>query len=407
MLDLVCLFLQAGDGGDGKVSFFRSRRVLKGGPDGGNGGTGGNVIIELDHNLNTLQHLAGKKRFIASRGFDGGRAGKEGAQGESITLKVPQGTVIWLWAENQVSAQRRTSCGLTSLTNRTQFEPQPYFLQKATDRPPARAGDDLERGSLPKFVDFLNRLDDSEQAVYAPLTQEKLLRLSVINEKVPKIVLCQGGFGGRGNDAFKGPADTTPLHAEYGTFGEQKIVFLELRLLADIGLVGLPNAGKSSLLRRLTSARPKVADYPFTTLEPHLGVWEIAPQKSLVLADVPGLIAGASQGKGLGFTFLRHLQNTRELFFLLALSETEVYAPDSVAKKSQNLLQQFRQLQQEVISYSPILREKKFALLINKVDLYSLPLRTQIAQDFKAAGHKVYFISVATGEGLAALPQLV
>ena len=407
MIDLAKLYLQAGSGGNGKVSFFRNRRVLKGGPDGGNGGRGGHIILQVDNNLNTLQHFAGKKEFIATDGMVGGKARKNGVDGTDVILCVPAGTLVWLLAENKTSQQRRQRHGLAKLQSSDEVERERFYLEKETASPPPPIGDDVKRNINGKFIHYLHRLDDSPQAEFAPLLADKLLLIANLSKPGKQLVICQGGFGGRGNDAFKNSRHTTPLEAEYGTAGERKIVFLELRLLANLGLVGLPNAGKSSLLRRLTRSLARVADYPFTTMVPNLGVWQINAEQQLVVADIPGLIEGASQGRGLGFTFLRHIQNTSILLFVLSLNQGQLWSGVSSAQKSEWLWQQYCQLEHEVTSYNRALARQKRLIVINKADLYSRQLQAVMINRFAQEHVSPVIISTATGEGLEQLAQRV
>ena len=406
MLDLVRLFLKAGDGGHGRVAFFRNRRVLKGGPVGGDGGDGGDVIIELDDKLNTLQHFSGKKKFIAGDGQRGGKARQIGKNGQDVIIKVPSGTVIWLYSENQVSQLRRERVGVRRLLVRDDLPREKYFVDKETNPPPAREHDDIDSNARPFFRDYLHARLDEAQAEYLPLQPDKLTKVAMIDARLPRLVICQGGFGGRGNDTFKSSRNTTPLEAEYGTWGEQKMVFLELKLLANVGLVGLPNAGKSTLLSHLTKARPKVADYPFTTLEPFLGVLNYPDERSLVLADIPGLIEGASEGKGLGFDFLRHLDNCRELVFVLSLSGEQVFATDiDDQQKAHFLREQFDVLLGELGDYSEHLAQKNCLIIINKIDLYSPTLIEAIKAEFQVESPGLVLISAATGDGLELLKK--
>ena len=405
MLDLVRLFLKAGDGGHGRVAFYRNRRVLKGGPVGGDGGDGGHVIIELDTRLNTLQHFSGKKKFIASDGLRGGKARQVGKNGQDVVITVPSGTVIWLYQENNVSQLRRERVGIRHLLTRDDLPREKYFVEKETNPPPVREPDNIDGDERPFFRDYLHARLDDDQAEFLPLQPGKLSQLAMIDSKLPRVVICQGGFGGRGNDTFKSSRNTTPMEAEYGTWGEQKMVFLELKLLANIGLVGLPNAGKSTLLSHLTKARPKVADYPFTTLEPFLGVLNYPDERSLVIADIPGLIEGASEGKGLGFDFLRHLDNCRELVFVLSLSGEQVFAQASASQKARWLREQMTVLLGELGDYSEHLTQKNCLIVINKTDLYSPELIEAIRREFAAEESGVVLVSAATGDCLAALKK--
>lgn len=404
MLDLVRLYLKAGDGGNGRVAFWRNRHVLKGGPVGGDGGDGGDIVIEMDKKLNTLQHFSGKKKYIAGDGVRGGKARQVGKSGESVIISVPAGTVVWLYSENEVSRQRREQVGMRALLARDSLPREKYYVEKETNPAPVREPDEIDADERPFFRDFLHERLETDESEYLPLSPGKLSRIAVIDDQCPRVVVCQGGFGGRGNDAFKSSRNTTPMEAEYGTWGEQKMIFLELKLLANVGLVGLPNAGKSTLLSHLTKARPKVADYPFTTLEPFLGVLNYLDGRSLVMADIPGLIEGASEGKGLGFDFLRHLDNCKELVYVLSLSSEQLSDADlSDRQKAQLLRQQLTVLTGELGDYNQRLADKRKLIVINKIDLYSSALLEAIRQEWRE--EMPLLISAATGEGLDELKQ--
>jgi Obg family GTPase CgtA len=240
-----------------------------------------------------------------------------------------------------------------------------------------------------------------------PSARQKALKLIEIKEHGQEVVLCQGGFGGRGNESFKSSTLQTPLEAEYGTPGERKTIVFELRLLADVGLVGRPNAGKSTFLSRVTKASPKIGSYPFTTLEPNLGVMTLdsegidgAPQQ-LVIADIPGLIQGASQGKGLGDQFLRHIANCQALAFMLYLPEAVVFDEDlSNQQKAQRLWEQYQQLRQELKAHHSDLLSQVTLLILNKIDLYSKKLIDAQVNLFKQYDKKLHLLSTATGQGL-------
>ena len=236
------VFVKAGDGGAGALSFRREKYVPRGGPDGGNGGRGGNIILEVSNDLNSLADFRYKHHFVAPAGGRGGGSRRHGKDGRDLVLKVPPGTLV----------------------------------------------------------------KDDEGSTLADLIAPK-----------QRLVAAAGGRGGRGNANFKSATRQTPRFAELGEPGKSRWLTLELKLIADVGLLGLPNAGKSTLLAASSAARPKIADYPFTTLEPVLGVVELDPETTFVMADLPGLIEGASEGAGLGLQFLRHIERTRVLIHVV------------------------------------------------------------------------------------------
>jgi GTP-binding protein len=310
--------LRAGKGGNGVVSFRREKYVPKGGPDGGDGGRGGDVVLHADAQLRTLVDFASKRLFRASNGRHGSGKNMSGADGDDCILKVPVGTIV------------------------------------------REAGTDV--------------------------------LLSDLDEDGKRIVVARGGIGGRGNARFASSTNRAPRRAETGKPGEEKTLFLELRLIADVGLVGLPNAGKSSLLRKVSRAKPKVAPYPFTTRNPVLGTVKVDDLFSFVLADIPGLIEGSHQNKGLGHKFLKHIERTRLLVYLLDAS-----VPDP--------LSQLSQLEFELGSYSRTLAKKPSMLVLNKIDLL-----TQADADSLLPGQKrgeCWRISALTGQGVPELTTML
>lgn len=413
MIDLVYLKLKAGDGGDGRVSFYRTKGITKGGPNGGDGGRGGNVILRASNQDSTLRHLSGVKEISASRGQNGAKFNKTGRDGEDTIIQVPVGTVVWLAGGNQASSYRRQKNGLQRLLKRDEVKHQKFYLEREGQPPSAREMDLLPEKELKK-VDFASTTQltsaDDEKAIFQPFETGKLLQIATLEENGQELIICQGGFGGRGNDAFKSAAHRTPLEAEFGTFGEQKAIFLEARSLADIGLIGLPNAGKSSLLARLTDAQPKIGNYPFTTLEPNLGVINFGAGRGAVIADIPGLVAGASQGKGLGFNFLRHIENCQILVQLFALDEEVVFDQTLTEEEKANLAKdQIKQIRQELASYKEDLTHKKIILVLNKCDLYPQELITFLTQFLapQFPNEELLTISTMTGQGLDKLKKVL
>lgn len=315
LFDEVTIQVQAGDGGNGAVAFRREAYVPRGGPNGGSGGRGGDVILRVDKRLNTLLPFRRAKHFRAERGKHGSGKDQNGAYGKSEIIRVPQGTVV-------------------------------------------RDAD----------------------------TQEFLGDLLTPNQE---ITVAVGGRGGRGNAAFTSPTNRAPHFSEKGEKGQTRRLRLELKLLADVGIIGKPNAGKSTFLASVTAARPKIADYPFTTLIPNLGVAEV-DERGVVLADIPGLIEGAHQGAGLGDRFLKHIERTRVLIHLL----------DGAAE---NPLADFESINAELQQYSPALATKPQIIGFNKMDL---PDAQEHFKKFARSLHRklpelqVFPISAATGEGV-------
>jgi GTP-binding protein len=431
------------------VSLHREKYRPKGGPDGGAGGNGGHIILQADSNLNTLKNYAGVKDFKAEDGWPGGKNNRHGQQGADVLLKVPLGTVLWLAAENEASCERRKKYEaplinfdleekgeknqesaeekpgsdqlnpfrLDITRNRDEVEFEKYFLQEEGQRPPAKEQDELlpidpaqeavpvKEFSYDVFSNESNQpTKDQDQVLKTSVSAIKLVEMRQPGQQV---VLCQGGFGGRGNSSFKSSTNRTPLEAEYGTPGEKKSVILELRLLADVGLVGFPNAGKSTLLSRLTEAHPKIGNYPFTTLEPQLGVMTSDDgQKELIIADIPGLIEGASQGRGLGSKFLRHIQNCQALLYVLFLEEGDVFNEElSLEDKAEMVWEQYQQLREELEDHHPELLDKDYLVSLNKIDLYSDDLMQAIEDFFARQDEEIIFFSGITGDGLLQLKQ--
>jgi GTPase len=282
-IDFAEIEIMAGDGGRGCVAFRTEKYVPKGGPDGGDGGRGGNVIFRADSNLATLLDFRYKKIYRAENGHPGEGGLKSGKAGEDIIIKVPVGTIIINTDNNQLIAD--------------------------------------------------------------------------LSEIGKEITVAKGGRGGKGNNHYKSSTNQAPRYAEDGRPGESLHLSLELKLLADVGLVGLPNAGKSTLLARLSAARPKIADYPFTTLVPNLGIVRLREMKSFVMADIPGIIEGASMGKGLGIQFLKHIQRTRIIIFLVDINTDP------------EIEQTLSTLKNELEKFDPRLLRQPSIVAINKIDL--------------------------------------
>jgi GTPase len=316
-VDVAQIHVKAGDGGNGAVSFRREKYVPKGGPDGGNGGRGGSIILRASHHLTTLLDFQYKSSYAARRGENGAGATKTGKSGDDLVIQVPEGTLVR----------------------------------------------DITTGEV--LADLTHHHEES--------------------------IVAQGGKGGRGNATFATSTDQAPRRAEHGTLGSERDIELELKLLADVGLVGLPNAGKSTLISVISAARPKIADYPFTTLVPNLGIVRVAEARSFVVADIPGLIEGAHQGKGLGLQFLRHIQRTKVLVFLLEASRGM-------------LKEDFDVLLHELKSFDAALARKKMIIAITKTDIID-PSTLKKLQAVKLGRREMHSISAVTGKGVRELVE--
>ncbi len=318
-IDYVKILCRSGKGGAGSRHFHRAKYVPKGGPDGGDGGRGGHILLRGNEHLWTLLPLRYRRHIFAGNGQSGGAVRSSGKDGEDVTIDVPCGTVVY----------------------------------------------DAETG------EFLCEVTRDGEIV-------KLLR---------------GGRGGLGNWHFKSPTNRTPRYAQPGEPAIEKSVILELKLLADVGLVGFPNAGKSTLLSAISAARPKIADYPFTTMEPQLGIVEYRGDRSFVMADIPGIIEGASEGKGLGLRFLRHIERNAVLLFMVPADA------DDIAGQYHVLLEELRQ-------FNPQLVDKERVLAISKSDMLDAELMEEIRQTLPTDVPHV-FISAVTGQGIAQLKDML
>ena len=316
-IDRVEIHVKAGDGGNGCVSFRRERYVPRGGPDGGNGGRGGDVVIVVEPQMRTLLDLRYRREYKGKKGSQGEGSRKTGKSADQVVIKVPPGTII----------------------------------------------EDLDSGE-----------------VVADLTSE-----------ADSILVAAGGQGGKGNFTFRSARNQAPQKATPGKQGEERNLSLTLKLIADVGLVGLPNAGKSTLLSSVTDARPLVADYPFSTLTPNLGIVKVEKSASFCMIDIPGLIEGAHTGKGLGLQFLQHVERCRVLLFVIDISEDS--QPEDI----------YRQLIGELGAYSKRLLELPRYIALNKIDI--LPEADRSISFKTDGGETVFEISAVSGEGLPDLVQ--
>jgi len=317
-VDYVKIFCRSGKGGAGSAHLRREKFVAMGGPDGGDGGRGGHVIVRGNSNFWTLLHLKYKRHIFAGHGMGGSKQGSYGADGEDRTIEVPLGTVA----------------------------------------------KDAETGEV----------------------------LFEITEHDQEMILVKGGKGGRGNLHFKSSTNQTPRYAQPGELGIEMAVILELKVLADVGLVGFPNAGKSTLLSVVSAAKPEIADYAFTTLVPNLGIVQYRDHKSFVMADIPGIIEGASEGKGLGLRFLRHIERNSILLFLVPADA------DDITKEYHILLNELK-------VYNPELLDKSRLLAISKADMLDEELQAEIEQDLPDLPY--VFISSVANYGITELKDMI
>ncbi len=320
-IDQAKIWVKAGDGGHGCLSFRREKFIPKGGPDGGDGGKGGDVFFEAAENLDTLLDFAGKHNWQAQNGQPGMGSNKHGSDGEDLIIKVPPGTLIY--------------------------------------------DTDLD------------------------------LMLKDLNEVGLKVCICRGGKGGKGNKAFATATNQTPRYTELGKPGQERNIRLELKLIADVGLVGMPNAGKSTLISRCSAARPKIADYPFTTLSPVLGIVELSGFRRFVMADIPGLIEGAHNGAGLGYEFLRHIERTTILAHIVDIMPTDGSDP----------AENYRRIRSELAQHSQILAQKPEVIIANKTDLDPDGRRLEDFQN--KLDKQIHPISAVTGSGIKELTELL
>ena len=342
-IDEIKVFARAGHGGKGCVAFHREAFVTKGGPSGGNGGRGGNVILQADHDLNNLINQFYTPRLIAEKGEPGMGKGMDGHAGKDLIVKVPCGTLAWKLVSPPVLDEGPEP-------DRTE-SPSALPLRLATRQ---RAVLRHSQGSRAMEIDLAR-----EHEVEAPQSagEERELAVDMV-EHGQQFVLCKGGRGGLGNRNFATARHQTPRFAQPGEPGEEGTFRLELRLMADVGVVGYPNAGKSTLLTAISHARPKIAPYPFTTLHPQIGIVEYPDFFRLTVCDVPGLIAGAHRDVGLGHAFLRHIKRCKFLVLLVDMAGTDAREP----------WDDHQQLLKELGLYDPALLEKPRIVVANKMD---------------------------------------
>ncbi|MGI6049539.1 MAG: GTPase ObgE [Acetivibrionales bacterium] len=319
-IDFAEIYIKAGDGGDGVVSFRREKYVPSGGPDGGDGGKGGNVVFKADPGLRTLMDFRYKRKYVAEKGENGSKRNRSGKSGRDLVVKVPLGTLV----------------------------------------------KDKETGRI----------------------------IADISEDNQEEIIARGGKGGAGNQHFATPTRQAPNFARNGEPGQEYTVVLELKLIADVGLLGFPNVGKSTLLSVVSSARPKIANYHFTTLSPNLGVVSLGEGSSFVIADIPGLIEGAHKGAGLGHNFLRHVERTKLLIHVIDISEAD----------GRDAVSDFEIINRELELYNPEIAQRPQIIAANKIDALSDTKKLEeFRHEMEGKGYKVFEISAVTNQGVDAL----
>lgn len=324
MKDLARIYIKAGDGGDGAVHFHHGKYQPKGGPDGGDGGDGGDVILVADENMQNLVEFNFKKKFIVKNGDHGWGKNMHGKNTDAIEVKIPVGTVVYEISQEYAEANLR------------------------------------DRETFEKVIEGRRQMVD-------------------MTEHGKRFEAAWGGRGGRGNFQFRSATNQTPREFEAGKPGDEKWLLLEMKVVADVGIVGLPNVGKSSILKALTNANPKIAGYPFTTLEPNLGV-VTTHNKRLVIVDVPGVIEDAWEGKGIGPWFLRHLERTNTLL--------HVVAPRVEESIAEQLIEDYQVVRKELEKYGNGLTDKKEIVVVNKMELVDEGKRSEIEKKFKKVTKK-------------------
>ncbi len=341
-VDQIKIYARAGHGGKGAIAFHREAYIPKGGPSGGNGGRGGNVILEADHDLNNLIAQFFQSKLLAQDGKGGGGKGCDGLAGKDLIIKVPCGTLVWkLPVEPKLEGEEDSEAD----------EDRPVLRASSRQRPIIRHAS----GVAAMEVDLSKESDEDNMKV-DPVKGELVADLT---ENGQQFILCKGGRGGLGNRNFATAARQTPRFAQPGEDGTNEgEYFFELRIVAEVGLVGYPNAGKSTLLTAISHARPKIAPYPFTTLHPQIGILEYPDFHRLTVCDVPGLIEGAHQDVGLGHAFLRHIKRCKVLAVLVDMAGTDNRAPWDDYKK----------LMKELELYDPTLLDKPRLIVANKMD---------------------------------------
>jgi GTP-binding protein len=352
-IDEIKIYARAGHGGKGCVAFHREAYITKGGPSGGNGGRGGSVILQADHDLNNLIGQYYVPRLISQDGEAGMGKGMDGHAGKDLIVKVPCGTLVWRLPDTVAPADvavRTDKDDDEDEDDDDEEEERPLIRSSGRKRPLLRSAS----GEMGQEID-LNVDEPSEAAVADSVKGEIVADLT---EHGQQFILCQGGRGGLGNRNFATAARQTPRFAQPGEAGGEGNYLLELRILAEVGLVGYPNAGKSTLLTAISHARPKVAPYPFTTLHPQIGIVEYPDWHRLTVCDVPGLIEGAHLNVGLGHAFLRHIRRCKILVLLLDMAGTD----------NRNPWEDYKSLLHELELYDPVLLERPRLVVANKMD---------------------------------------
>jgi GTP-binding protein len=382
-VDEIKIYASAGHGGKGCIAFHREAYIAKGGPSGGNGGRGGSVILQADHDLNNLIAQYYQPRLIAEAGEPGFGKGMDGHAGKDLVVKVPCGTLVWRIAGGSRPVEKE------KIEDDDENEDEkPMFKTSASKRPLIRSAS----GGQAREID-LSREDAGE---FSAGNLEKGELVADLTENGQQFVLCKGGRGGLGNRNFATAARQTPRFAQPGEPGEEGDFLFELRIMAEVGLVGYPNAGKSTLLTAISKARPKIAPYPFTTLHPQIGIVEYADFHRLTVCDVPGLIEGAHKNVGLGHKFLRHIERCKILVLLLDMAGTDNRAP----------WDDYKQLLNELKFYDPALLDRPRLVVANKMDE---PVAGKNLKQFKKKIRKVLPlpISAAFDQGIEKFRKII